>query len=77
MKVYDFDEVCRNAKAHADAGRFVFQQFNCAHCGMKQTMEEANVFHTSGICEECGKLTDIKKDGCNFMLIASGSKITY
>jgi NAD-dependent SIR2 family protein deacetylase len=77
MKLYPFTEVAHEADAHVQRGHTVFQQFNCAHCGTKQTMEEANKFHTTGQCEECGKLTDIKKDGCNFMLIASGSKITY
>jgi PHP family Zn ribbon phosphoesterase len=77
MRVYPWDEVCREAKAHADAGLSVFQQFNCAHCGTKQTMEDANVFHTHGTCEECGKLTDIKKDRCNYLLIGSADKFTY
>lgn len=76
MRVYPFDEVCREAKAHADAGLYVFQQFNCAHCGTKQTIDKPNQFHTSGICEECGKETDIEKDGCNYMLIGTPLKFT-
>ena len=44
----------------------VFQQFNCASCGTKQTMPDPNVLYTSGKCEECGAVTDIKRRGCNY-----------
>jgi NAD-dependent SIR2 family protein deacetylase len=47
----------------------VFQQWNCTHCGVKQTMPEANHFSMSGRCEECGKLTNIKKRGMNYMVV--------
>jgi hypothetical protein len=50
-------------------GWIVHQQFNCAHCGVKQTMPDENVFHMLGRCEECGGVTDIKRDGCNFMAV--------
>lgn len=71
MKLYPFDEVAREASKHVQAGHSVFQQFNCAHCGAKQTIDDANKFYTIGECEECGGETDIKKDGCNYMMIAS------
>ena len=71
MKLHPFDEVAHEADLRVQRGHKVFQQFNCAHCGTKQTIEEANRFYTHGICEECGKDTDIKKDGCNYMTIMS------
>ena len=71
MKLHPFDEVCQEAERYANQGHSVFQQFNCAHCGAKQTIDEANRFHTHGKCEKCGQITDIKKDGCNYMLLAS------
>lgn len=49
-----------------DAQVFVYQQFNCRYCGVKQTMAEANVVHTLGKCEECGHCTDIEADGMNY-----------
>ena len=67
MNLYPFDEVVANAQTAIDKGATVHQQWNCEHCGAKQTMEEADKFFTSGICEECGKETDIKKNGHNFM----------
>jgi hypothetical protein len=48
-------------------GYVLFQQFNCSGCGIKQTMSEPNSFYTSGKCEACGHVTDIAKDGCNYM----------
>ena len=46
----------------------VYQQFICAHCGVKQTMDKPDAFHASGICEECDAVTDIRKNGCNYMV---------
>jgi NAD-dependent SIR2 family protein deacetylase len=71
MKLYPFDEVAVEADKHVQNGHTVFQQFNCAHCGRKQTIDTPNTFHESGVCEECDSVTNIKKDGCNYMLIAS------
>jgi hypothetical protein len=51
-----------------------YQQFKCAKCGMKQTMDVANTFYTSGKCEVCGSITDIKRDGHNFMMVKGPHK---
>ena len=71
MKLHPFKEVCAEVDRLVQDGFSVYQQFNCQHCGAKQTMDVANVFHKKGICEECDSLTDIEKDGCNYLLIAS------
>lgn len=67
MKVYPFDEVVADAQGRMNEGAIVYQQFNCEHCGVKQTMDVPDTFFTSGICEECGKETNIRKNGHNFM----------
>jgi len=67
MKLHPFDEAAAAAFEKMDQGATIWQQFNCAHCGAKQTMAEKNQFFTRGICEECGKETNIKRDGCNYM----------
>jgi hypothetical protein len=69
MKTHPFDEVAYEADLHVQKGRTVFQQFNCAHCGMKQTIDTPNHFFTYGDCEECGGRTDLKKAGCNYMMV--------
>ncbi len=48
----------------------VFQKFTCEACKNRLTIEEPNTFYTSGKCDACGHVTDIKKNGCNFMVIA-------
>lgn len=53
-------------------GADVHQKFTCSHCGRRNTMEEPNKFHRTGICENCDSVTDIEKEGCNYLVIASG-----
>jgi ribosomal protein L37AE/L43A len=45
----------------------IHQKFTCAKCGARQTMEEPNVLYLLGKCEECGHVTDIKAQGCNYL----------
>lgn len=74
MKLHPWGEVIEQAKQYMAQGFNIHQQFNCAHCGKKQTMDQPNTFYMLGDCEECGKQTNIRQDGHNYMLIAS-SKI--
>lgn len=69
MKLHPFYEVAKAAEEAVNKGADVHQQFKCAGCGIKQTMEEKNKFYKTGRCEECNHITDIEKDGCNFLLI--------
>jgi DNA-directed RNA polymerase subunit RPC12/RpoP len=69
MKVSPFYEVVGNAEKRMADGWTIYQQFNCAKCGTKQTMPDANKFYMRGTCEECGHETNIAKDGCNFMAV--------
>ena len=74
MKLHPFDKVVRHATKLIGPGRTAYQQFNCAHCDTKQTMDEPNKFFTKGTCEACGKETNIEKDGCNYMLALGDPK---
>jgi hypothetical protein len=69
MVLYPFYDCVRGADEKIALGGTVHQQFNCASCGMKQTMPTPNAFHLRGSCEECGHITDIEKDGCNYMVM--------
>lgn len=69
MNLHPFYEVAKTAGEAVARGDTVHQQFKCAGCGIKQTMEKPDAFFTKGTCEECGHVTDIEKDGCNFMVI--------
>lgn len=68
MKLHPFYDCVGRAEQLIGAGADVYEQWNCAHCGAKQTMPDANVFYKLGKCEECSKETDIEKDGCNYMV---------
>jgi hypothetical protein len=74
MNLHPFEEVVKNASERMAEGWDVYQQFNCAHCGAKQTMEVKNKFFTTGKCEACGRVTDIRKDGCNFAAMMGGRR---
>ena len=50
-------------------GATVYQKFTCTECDNRLTIEEANTFYTAATCDRCGKVTDIRKNGCNYMLI--------
>jgi hypothetical protein len=45
-------------------GFTVHQQFVCVHCDAEQTMGEPNVLYESGMCEECGKVTNLRERDC-------------
>lgn len=50
-----------------ERGGDVYQKWTCSHCNSRQTMEEKNKFFTSGKCEECNKITEIKE--CNYLAV--------
>ena len=66
MKLHPFNDCVRAATPMMESGASVYQQFTCASCRKKQTMDLPNTFFEKGICEECGHETDIKADGCNY-----------
>jgi hypothetical protein len=74
MKLYPWNEVCITVDKIIKGGANCYQQWNCEHCGAKQTMENANVFSVFGNCEECKKITNIKKNGMNYMVVATSPK---
>ena len=47
----------------------IHQKFTCSSCGNRLTMEEPNTFYTTGTCDKCGTITDIRKKGCDFLMI--------
>jgi len=73
MNLYPLNDVAKNAAKYANEGVTIHQQWLCSHCHVKQTMGEANIFYTCGECEECGQVTDIARDGCNFVAVINVS----
>lgn len=69
-KDYPFDVITAKVQELAAQGHRCYQKFSCDKCGNRLGMEEANKFYTQGSCDKCGHITDIKKKGCNFMMVA-------
>lgn len=66
---YPFDEVVVAVEKLIKDGWQVHQKFTCEKCGTRLTISEPNVFYTSGSCDKCGHVTDIKAQGCNYLII--------
>jgi len=73
MPDFPFDEIAKAVEDHAKQGALCFQKWSCAHCKARQTMSLPNVLYRQGKCEECGKITQIDEQGCNYMLMLSSS----
>ncbi len=67
---FPFDEVVAECgKLLADPRTTFHQKFTCTQCGSRQTIGEPNKLFALGLCEECGSTTNIRAQGCNYMLI--------
>ena len=71
-KNFPFAEVTAKAEEiiNARPGTKVYQKFSCDMCGQRLTIDEPNVFHKRGTCDQCGWMTDIEKRGCNYAVVA-------
>jgi len=66
---HPFDEVAKTAEEKVKSGAIVYQKFTCAGCGQRLTIDEPNTFHRTGTCDQCDAVTDIEKDGCNYLAV--------
>ena len=71
---FPFDEVIAECRIKAAEGARCYQKFSCSKCGQRLTMEQPNMFWHEGACDQCGTLTDIKAQGCNYMLLMAGRR---
>lgn len=62
-------ECIERAAPLIESGATIHQKFTCLACGSRQTMAEANKFFTRGKCEECGHITNIEAQGCNYLVM--------
>jgi hypothetical protein len=69
MNLHPINDVLIKAQRVLNDGGSFHQQFLCSNCGVKQTMAEPNRMFSEGICEACGAVTDIMKNGCNLLAI--------
>lgn len=68
MKLHNYWQCFEDAIRIMQQGADIYQQFNCSACGTKQTMDVPNTFYIRGQCEECNYITNILKDGMNYLV---------
>jgi hypothetical protein len=73
---HPFEEIVAAIQRHAALGRMCYQKYTCSGCGLRLSMEEPNVLYKTGRCDGCGVVTDIEKQGCNYMLHIAGAENT-
>ena len=66
---YPLKEIEATLRKRLAEGYSFHQKFTCEHCGQRLTVEEENVLLEEGGCDQCGGITNIKKKGCNYMLL--------
>lgn len=66
-----FEEVVARAETLIAAGAIVYFKFTCSNCGSRQTFDTPNAVYAEGSCEECGTVTDLRKDGIGFLMVVS------
>jgi predicted RNA-binding Zn-ribbon protein involved in translation (DUF1610 family) len=66
---FPFEEIADRVDGLIGEGATVYQKFTCVGCGQRLTMEEPNVLYTQGECDRCGAVTDLKAQGCNYLLV--------
>lgn len=66
---FPFDKICKEAEQliSRSPGITLYQKFTCAGCGARLTMDKPNAFFEQGTCDNCPTITDIKKQGCNYL----------
>jgi hypothetical protein len=67
-KDFPFEDVVASAVAQMKKGHFVYQKFTCAGCGQRLTIDQPNIFFETGTCDKCPAVTNIKAQGCNFLV---------
>jgi hypothetical protein len=67
---YPLEAVVAKANVLIAKGCEVFQKFTCG-CGSRLTMSAPNVFHHTGTCDRCSRVTNIRWTGCNMMVVSS------
>lgn len=70
---YPIKECEEAARKLIAQGATIYQKFTCAGCGQRLTMDEPNQFFTEGGCDKCDAITDIEKDGCNYLVTSTGT----
>lgn len=69
---HPFEEVVASADDVIARGGKVFFKFTCQWCGARQTFDVPNTLYETGRCEECGAVTNLREQGCNYLAVFDG-----
>lgn len=69
MKNYPIYQCMITAQEYVSAGHEIYQKFQCEKCKAENYMEEPNNFYEAGKCEDCGHITNLIENGCNYLLV--------
>ena len=65
---YPLKEIEEACLQHIKNGATIYQKYTCSGCGTRLMMQTPNIIFTEGACDRCDAITDIAKDGCNYLL---------
>ena len=65
---YPLEEIQEACLKQIAKGATIYQKYTCVGCGTRLMMETPNILFTEGACDKCDAITDIRKDGCNYLL---------
>ncbi len=68
MSDHPLEECAKTAMLLIAEGATIYQKYTCANCGRRLVMDEPDRFFTKGKCDECGHVTDIQAQGCNYLV---------
>lgn len=73
---YPFDQVTDTVieELQKNPNLRFFQKFTCAKCGNRLTIDVPNKFFKEGECDKCHTITNIKEQGCNYMMFMAVNK---
>ena len=65
---FPFEAMWKQAQELVESGITVYQKFTCVGCGNRLTMDVPNQFFEQGTCDNCDAVTDIRRQGCNYLV---------
>jgi hypothetical protein len=65
---YPLSEIVPACEELIKDGAVIYQKWTCRGCGRRLTANNPNTITAYCHCEECGKITDIQKYGCNYLV---------
>ena len=73
---YPLDVIAKSCDLVIKRGGFILQKWTCEGCNRRITGNNVNVMVEQGHCQDCNHVTDLRRRGCNFMLLQPSEPMT-